>query len=175
MALLFFGEDGEALGDEGFVSRDDLVEEAAALFREVETVGPALGTPLYETTLLHAVQQLRDVALRNEQGVGESLLHYAFLHSYVRQNVELGIVQPPTLPQLHPEVPLNPLHHPEQPHPRRHRRPPKASAPLKDLEPLTHRLEFRTKPSSRQQVLRHYTPDGGLTIYSLGLNCERIV
>lgn len=55
-ALLFFGEDGEALGDEGFVSRDDLIEEAAALLREVETVGPALGTSLYETTLLHAVQ-----------------------------------------------------------------------------------------------------------------------
>lgn len=56
MALLFFGEDGEALGDEGFVSRYDLVEEAAALLREVETIGPALGASLYEAALLHAVQ-----------------------------------------------------------------------------------------------------------------------
>ncbi len=49
--------------------RYDLREEMPPLFCEVQAIDPALGASLYEAPLLHTIQQLRHVALGDEQGV----------------------------------------------------------------------------------------------------------
>ena len=65
--LLLFGKSGHQLVHEVLVGRHNLLKKPPPLLGEVETVGPPLLAPRDESSPLHLVYQVTDVALGDEQ------------------------------------------------------------------------------------------------------------
>src|SRR5437667_7414072 len=89
------GEHGKLLLDQLLRGRDNAVIEFLSFFCEHQGIVPLLLAPFEQIEFLHAVEQLGNVAFRDQEAIRQLLLCDSFMRSYMRQNIKLSCIQVP--------------------------------------------------------------------------------
>src|SRR5947209_10889184 len=87
------GEGGKLLLDQLLRGRDNALIEFLSFFCEQQGIVPLLLATPEQIKFLHAVEQLRNVAFRDQEAIRQLLLGDSFMRSYMRQDIKLSRVQ----------------------------------------------------------------------------------
>jgi|SRR6266487_4240308 len=89
------GEHGKLLLDQLLRRRDNALIEFLSFFCEHQGIVPLLLTPFEQIEFLHAVEQLGNIAFRDQETIRQLLLRDSFTRSYMRQDIKLSRIQIP--------------------------------------------------------------------------------